>query len=355
MSVLKLKSSPRRQNSTTIAMRVTSPNFLTDGWSMDGQPEDSKSASRPFTMKEMRESAASFRPKVVLNERAVIDIFLLKDRHGFPTRHAASCFLASKYKVSPKAIRDIWSGKTWLEVTYDLWNPSHRPATRMIKPWRRTTGLHEHNQNIICWSPKSSKSDRFGDEKDLFVTSTSSHVLNFPQLNRDAAHFRSHSAHDDTIHDASRLTDQNPCSWPPPSLAPRPPPQPAPWTFQPTGSSLHPPPPPAAYRDPATACAFAPARPLPATFASASAHPALHAAPVPPPPLPTHPPPLLPLPIPPAALPAALQAGLWHPHTAATASAVCAALPLLLGPAQLQAAAAAIAPLPPFPSRPAAF
>ena len=121
-------------------------------------------------MKEMRDSAASFRPKVVLNERAVIDIFLLKDRHGFPTRHAASCFLASKYKVSPKAIRDIWSGKTWLDVTYDLWNQANRPPRKISKGLRRRTCLKTMCDENVCWSPVKIKIDKQGDEKDHLET-----------------------------------------------------------------------------------------------------------------------------------------------------------------------------------------
>ena len=77
----------------------------------------------------------SSRTKLTLTEQDAIDIFLLKDKHGFPTSHAASRFLGLKYKVSSKAIRDVWSGRLWLETTYDLWDLSSsasRPQRRIV-------------------------------------------------------------------------------------------------------------------------------------------------------------------------------------------------------------------------------
>ena len=70
---------------------------------------------------EMRESAikaaASFRPKKILTEHDAIEIFRMKNAHRFLTNHAASCYLSKKYKVSPKTIRDVWSGRTWRNTT----------------------------------------------------------------------------------------------------------------------------------------------------------------------------------------------------------------------------------------------
>ena len=77
-------------------------------------------------------AAASYRPKAVLTEKNATDIFLLKHRHGFPTDHAASCFLAKKYSVSSKTIRDIWSGRSWLETTFDLWDTADRPDRKLV-------------------------------------------------------------------------------------------------------------------------------------------------------------------------------------------------------------------------------
>jgi len=32
--------------------------------------------------------------------------------------------LAAEFQVTPKAIRDIWSGKTWISDTTPFWNPA---------------------------------------------------------------------------------------------------------------------------------------------------------------------------------------------------------------------------------------
>jgi len=32
--------------------------------------------------------------------------------------------LAAEFQVTPKAIRDIWSGKTWINDTTPFWNPA---------------------------------------------------------------------------------------------------------------------------------------------------------------------------------------------------------------------------------------
>ena len=71
-------------------------------------------------------AAASFRPRKILTKHDAIEIYRMKHEHGFPTEHAASCFLAEKYKVSSKAIRDIWSGRTWRDKTLVLRASSHR-------------------------------------------------------------------------------------------------------------------------------------------------------------------------------------------------------------------------------------
>jgi hypothetical protein len=56
----------------------------------------------------------------------------MENRHGFPSLHAASVFLAQKHKVSPKAIRDIWKGRSWLGATFDLWESDDRPPRKAL-------------------------------------------------------------------------------------------------------------------------------------------------------------------------------------------------------------------------------
>ena len=41
-------------------------------------------------------AAASFRPRKILTKHDAIEIYRMKHEHGFPTEHAASCFLAEK-------------------------------------------------------------------------------------------------------------------------------------------------------------------------------------------------------------------------------------------------------------------
>ena len=72
------------------------------------------------------------RPRIVLTDAQAREIFQLQTDHGYPSLHAASIEFSRRYKVSPKAIRDIWNGRSWLEATSSLWNPADRPPKRTI-------------------------------------------------------------------------------------------------------------------------------------------------------------------------------------------------------------------------------
>mmetsp|Transcript_66855 Transcript_66855/g.178737 ORF Transcript_66855/g.178737 Transcript_66855/m.178737 type:complete len:249 (+) Transcript_66855:90-836(+) len=69
--------------------------------------------------------------RCVLTKKDAIEIFMLKDDS---CSHAASVIIAGRYNVSPKAIRDIWTGRSWLKATEKLWNqddlPKHNPVGR---------------------------------------------------------------------------------------------------------------------------------------------------------------------------------------------------------------------------------
>mmetsp|Transcript_72886 Transcript_72886/g.194578 ORF Transcript_72886/g.194578 Transcript_72886/m.194578 type:complete len:199 (-) Transcript_72886:161-757(-) len=54
--------------------------------------------------------------RCALREEDVVEIYRSLQGHGFKTDHAASVFLASKYHVSSKTIRDIWNGRCWRRV-----------------------------------------------------------------------------------------------------------------------------------------------------------------------------------------------------------------------------------------------
>jgi hypothetical protein len=65
----------------------------------------------------------------VLTAEQAREIFLSGADLGFSTCHG---LLAEKYRVSSKAIRDIWRGRSWLHTTFDLWKIEDRPALKKI-------------------------------------------------------------------------------------------------------------------------------------------------------------------------------------------------------------------------------
>ena len=70
--------------------------------------------------------------RFVLTREQVIEIFRIKESCANISIHSASALLAVQYGVSSKAIRDIWTGRSWLNVTYDLWNGSDRPERKTL-------------------------------------------------------------------------------------------------------------------------------------------------------------------------------------------------------------------------------
>jgi hypothetical protein len=97
--------------------------------------------------------------RLVLTHEQAREIFCLKSSHGCASLHAASIRLAGHYKVSSKAIRDIWKGRSWLDSTFDLWDSSDRPPRRTIgrpkgkkdsKPRSRGASTIETNSLLNC-------------------------------------------------------------------------------------------------------------------------------------------------------------------------------------------------------------
>ena len=95
--------------------------------------------------------------RAVLCAEQAREIFSYKCDHGCASLHAASANLARRYRVSSKAIRDIWKGRSWLDATYELWNVVDRPARRMLgrpkgrkdsKP-RKTKSVNERKSGIF--------------------------------------------------------------------------------------------------------------------------------------------------------------------------------------------------------------
>jgi hypothetical protein len=74
----------------------------------------------------------SNRSRVVLSGEIAREIFIVRRNLGLESAHQASIRLAAKYRVSSKAIRDIWKGRSWLDATFDLWSEEERPCRRVI-------------------------------------------------------------------------------------------------------------------------------------------------------------------------------------------------------------------------------
>ena len=69
----------------------------------------------------MDDNKAHLRPRAILRKEQAIEIFDYKKQLGDQSWSAASSILVNKYNVNPKTIRDIWSGRSWLEVTCPQW------------------------------------------------------------------------------------------------------------------------------------------------------------------------------------------------------------------------------------------
>jgi hypothetical protein len=77
-------------------------------------------------------SDSSDRARTVLTADQACEIFASKHHHGFVSLHMASVRLSLKYGVSAKAIRDIWTGRSWLRATHHLWDEKVRPEQKVI-------------------------------------------------------------------------------------------------------------------------------------------------------------------------------------------------------------------------------
>ena len=77
---------------------------------------------------------ASNRKRDILSPQQARDIFKAKaDRvPSALTVHSLSTVLAERYQISSKAVRDIWTGRSWLHATFDLWEADDRPSRRRV-------------------------------------------------------------------------------------------------------------------------------------------------------------------------------------------------------------------------------
>ncbi len=110
--------------------------------------------------------------RAILSKQQAREIFGYKNGHGFESSHATSTFLSKKFKISSKAIRDIWTGRSWLDATFDMWNKDDRPTRKVVgrpkgrkdtKPRKcKSAGEnagceHHHNVNAFLGTDRVSK------------------------------------------------------------------------------------------------------------------------------------------------------------------------------------------------------
>ena len=72
--------------------------------------------------------SACFKPRALLSEQQVIEIFLLSAAKSSDKRRRSASSIARTFGVNEKTIRDIWSGRTWHEETLPL-DPTRPPKT----------------------------------------------------------------------------------------------------------------------------------------------------------------------------------------------------------------------------------
>ena len=72
------------------------------------------------------------RSRSILTKEQAREIFLFKQTQGDSKFQREISSLAHQYKISSKAIRDIWKGRSWLDATYDLWSTDSRPPKRVL-------------------------------------------------------------------------------------------------------------------------------------------------------------------------------------------------------------------------------
>jgi hypothetical protein len=95
---------------------------LTHG-GVGGTPAAPGLDSKAYGMKPRSVKPSSSKRQQLTVEEAA-EIYLLRPRRGERSGGMMHCrTLAPKYGVTPKTIRDVWSGRTWAEATRHLWTP----------------------------------------------------------------------------------------------------------------------------------------------------------------------------------------------------------------------------------------
>ena len=121
--------------------------------------DDNNQQTNPNIRKGLYKSQEEFsrsHPRAVLNEVQAIEIYRQKKSkvNGLGLE-GSTTFLAKKYNISPKTIRDIWNRRTWIDQTRPLWTDDEKPLARkkkLVRPKARnqqqitsTDGQHRHS------------------------------------------------------------------------------------------------------------------------------------------------------------------------------------------------------------------
>ena len=84
-------------------------------------------------------ATARFRPRAVLSKADAIEIFLCRPLKASRSQNGQKVTqLATQFNISPKAVRDIWSRRTWAPETQHLWTEGEAAMVR-IKPQQAKT------------------------------------------------------------------------------------------------------------------------------------------------------------------------------------------------------------------------
>ena len=84
-------------------------------------------ATAPHWSREQREAyfaaPRKVSPRTTLDAAAAVEIYHLVALHS-------AAAVAARYRVSPKAVRDIWNGLSWKRATFQYWLPARQDEER---------------------------------------------------------------------------------------------------------------------------------------------------------------------------------------------------------------------------------
>ena len=60
------------------------------------------------------------KPRAILTEQQAVDIFKWQSAEEIPTMVSSSSFIAKKFGINERTVRDIWKRRTWAHATWRL-------------------------------------------------------------------------------------------------------------------------------------------------------------------------------------------------------------------------------------------